>query len=526
MKKEFNISLFLLYFLLSAGTAVISSVISHEFKMGVLRLSHGYIVAWLFTVLTALTPKKWLRILLNCAALIPISIAFFTDIICILEFHSAFSEDFIGIVLGSDPSESSEFLLLHYKGFLLGLLLLSLFFTAYFLTHKRWTVRLGKPVFITSAVLLLPCLLLININPNARRNLMTFNTTEGEIYLFADYLHNNPRDYKSYVTPADLLVVAGQPDNIVLVFGESHCRNHCSFFGYDKETMPLTQAIMEADTSCLQAFGHVSSPGVNTSDSFKSLMSTYQPEYRDSIPFYTCQTLLQVIRDAGYRSTWISNQSKRGYYDNLIGNFAELSDTAIFVGDKLSGMYRKNYDDELLPLIDTVLSHASAEKNFYVIHFMGSHPAFRDRYPDTFEYFKDEDYLDRPAEQRTFFSTYDNSLRYTDFVFSCIIDRFKDKETVLIYVSDHGLDFFVSRPDYCAHSVANDESVSAIESRAVPFLVYTSDLYRQHFPTESERIRRSTGHEYRTDSLIYTVMDLAGVAFRDSTLNHGSILLP
>ena len=523
MKNRFNLSLFLLYLLLSAGTAVISSVISHEIKMGVLRLSHGYIVAWLFTVLTAMTPKKWLRVLINCVALIPISLAFFTDIICILEFHATFSEDFVGIILGSDPSESNEFLLLHYKGFLLGLGLLSLFFAVYFLTYKRWTVQLGKPVFITSAVLLLPCLILININPGARKNLFKYNTTEGEIYLYADYLHNNPRNYKSFVTPADLLFAIGQPDNIVLVIGESHCRSHCSFYGYDKETMPLTQSIMDADSSCLVAFCSVSSPGVNTTDSFKSLMSTYQPELRDSIPFYTCQTLLQVIRDAGYRSTWISNQSKRGYYDNLIGNFAELSDTTFFVGDKLSGMYRKNYDEELLPIIDTVLSNTPTDKNFYVIHLMGSHPAFQDRYPDTFDYFKDEDYLDRPEEQRAFFSTYDNSLRYTDFVFSNIIDRFKNKESVLIYLSDHGLDFFVSRPDYCAHSVANDESVSAIESRAIPFLVYTSSLYQQHFPDECDRIRRSTRREYRTDSLIYTVMDLAGVQFKDPSLNRGSI---
>ena len=283
------------------------------------------------------------------------------------------------------------------------------------------------------------------------------------------------------------------------------------------------QEILEDAPTRLFAFENVSSPGITTSESFKSLMTTYRPEYQDSIPFYTCQTLIQVMREAGYRSIWVSNQSKRGFSDNVVGNFADLSDTTFFNGDELSGMNRKSPDEELLPVINRITEENKTGKYFYVIHLMGSHPAFRDRYPEAFDIFKEADYPDRIESQRPFFATYDNSLLYTDYIISRIFEAFKEKEAVIIYLSDHGLDFFMSYDDYCAHAVSSS-SPSARFAREVPFLIYTSDTYREHFPTVCERIRMSTDREYRTDSLIYTVMDFAGVVFRDSTACGGSIL--
>ena len=522
MKKRYNIVLFLLLFLLSAGSGIYFATGLQGFKMLALQLAHGYIVAWFFTFLNGFISNRTLRTLLNVLVIVPLSVIFLIDLVCIFEFHSNFSEDFIGIMLGSDPAESSEFLQMHIRGTLFSILILSALLAAY-LPFRKKSIHLPKAVFLLSVLFLLPCLFLINVNPAARGNLMAYNTAEGKINMFFKYMKEMPPDYSPYATPADLNIISGQPENIVLVFGESHCREHCSFFGYDKETMPELRARMENDNGSVMAFGHVSSPGVNTSACFKSIMSTYQPEYGDSVQFYTCQTLLQIIRDAGYHSAWISNQSKRGFYDNVIGNFAELSDTTLFIGDQMSGMYRKNLDEELIPILEDYVRKVPDGKNFYVIHLMGSHPEFRDRYPEAFDTFKEEDYPDRSVSQRRLFATYDNSLRYTDYVLSQIIRTFEDKETILVYMSDHGLDFFVSRDDYCAHSITNDDSVSAIASREVPLIVYTSPLYCQHFPTVCERIQRSSEREFRTDSLLYTVMDIAGVEFRDSALQHESL---
>ena len=520
MKKKFSIVFFLLYFLLSSGVGIYVSLVNASFKMLALHLAHGYVIAWIFTFLQDSIPWKGVRLAINSLVLTILSISFVTDIVCVTEFDSTFSEDFIALILGSDPSESSEFIELHYPGFLLGAGLLILLLGGGLLLRKH-SLQLSKPVYIASAAVLIPCLILININPGARKNLLKYNAAEGKIYMIIDYMRSAPPDFRQFVHPADLEIVARQPENIVIVFGESHCRNHCPFYGYDKMTMPETQRLI--DGGSIRAFSQISAPDINTQRVFKSLMSTYQPEWGDSVAFYTCQTLPQVIRDAGYRSFWISNQSKRGFYDNIIGNFADLCDTTFFNGDKFSGMLRKNLDGELLPLVDSIARAESGPGNFYFIHLMGSHPGFHDRYPEEFDYFHETDYPDRPEKQRYHYATYDNSLRYTDYVLSEIIRAFQDKETILLYLSDHGLDFYITRDDYCAHAITS-ETESGRVSKEVPFLIYTSDLYKQRFPDVCTRIQQTADCEYRTDSLLYTVMDIAGVAFKDSAENHLSLL--
>ena len=521
MKKNFSIALFLFYFLLASGIGIYVSATTSEIKMLALHIAHGFTLAWIFTFLNDFLPYKSLRAILNSLLITVLSLSFLTDIFCVAEFNSTFTEDFIALVLGSDPAESSEFLELHYKGFLLGICVWGLLLGC-FLLLRKFPLNLPRMAYLASSLLLIPCLLLININPDARRNLLKYNSAEGKIYMMSDYIRNAPPDFRDFIHPANLEVVADQPENIVIVFGESHCRNHCQFFGYDKETMPDTQRLI--DEGHITAFGNVSAPDINTQKAFKSLMSTYIPEFGDSVLFYTCQTLPQIIREAGYHSTWISNQSKRGFYDNIIGNFADLCDTTIFNGDKFSGMLRKNPDGELLPVLDSIVrADSSRHRNFYVVHLMGSHPGFHDRYPDGFEFFHETDYPLRPAPQRFYFATYDNSLRYTDHVLSEIIRRFQDKETILLYLSDHGLDFYVTQDDYCAHAITRDTE-SGKASMEIPFLIYTSDLYQQHFPSVCTRIRDSKEREYRTDSLIYTVMDIAGVVFKDPAENHSSLL--
>ena len=523
MKKKFSIALFTLYFLLVSGVGIYVCLTSAVWKMLVLHLAHGFTLAWIFTFLNDFLPKKSLRIILNSLLIAILSVSFLTDIFCVMEFNSTFTEDFIALILGSDPAESSEFIELHYKGFLVGILVWGVLLGS-FLLLRKYTVSIPVAAYLASGLLLIPCLILININPGARRNLLRYNAAEGKIYMMVDYMRTAPPDFRDFIQPADLAFVAPQPENIVIVFGESHCRSHCPFFGYDKMTMPECQRLI--DEGHMAAFGNVSAPDINTSKAFKSLMSTYIPEYEDSILFYTCQTLPQVIRDAGYHSTWISNQSKRGFYDNIIGNFADLCDTTLFNGDKFSGMLRKNLDGELIPLVDSLArADSSRHRNVYFIHLMGSHPGFHDRYPADFQYFQESDYPDRPEKQRYHYATYDNSLRYTDAVLSGIIRAFQDKEAIVLYLSDHALDFYVTKDNYCAHAITRDTESGRV-SMEVPFLIYTSDLFRQRFPSMCERIERSTDHEYRTDSLIYTVMDIAGVVFKDPEEPvRGSIIL-
>ena len=514
--------LFILLFLLSMTAGVLFSLSAHDIKMALLHIAHGVILAYLITFFIGLFPWKGVRTALATLVILPLGVLLYTDIVCILEFHSDFSADFIAILLGTDPSESAEFIGLHLKGFIVGFLVLTTFLAAYFI-GKKHRIHLPNPWNWASLAVVAGCVLLLVVKPQAAERIIKEKSIEGKLAAFFSYAGSIPPDYAAYVFPADLETVRErQPENIVIIFGESQCRSHSQFNGYDKVTMPRIQALI--DSGRVATFDKVTSPGINTVESFKSMMCTYQPEMGDAVKFYTCQTIPQTVRDAGYRSSWISNQSGTGLFNNIIANFAALCDTAIFIGDKFKGNMLANLDGEMLPVARDYVGGNAPGKNFYVFHLMGSHPNFADRYPAEFAHFKAEDYPDRPASQRPVYAEYDNSILYTDYIVSELIQLFRDKEAIVIYLADHALDFYFTRDDYFSHALASiPESVGPASE--VPFFIYTSERYEEQFPDVCERIAASRQKDYRTDSLIYTVMDIAGVQFKDKSVINGTSIL-
>ena len=75
-----------------------------------------------------------------------------------------------------------------------------------------------------------------------------------------------------------------------------------------------------------------------------------------------------------------------------------------------------------------------------------------------------------------------------------------------------------------SHALASvPESVGPASE--VPFFIYTSERYEEQFPDVCERIAASRQKDYRTDALIYTVMDIAGVQFKDKSEINGTSIL-
>ena len=145
---------------------------------------------------------------------------------------------------------------------------------------------------------------------------------------------------------------------------------------------------------------------------------------------------------------------------------------------------------------------------------MGSHYVYDKRYPSEFARMKAEDYSKTHAhlsvENRQKVAEYDNSILYNDSVVYEIMRKFEDRDAVVIYLSDHGQDVFDSSDDYAGHAkIGNAKSEEA--GRNIPLMVYTSSLFREKHPELQQRIETSVNRPYRTDSIMYTIMDVAGV---------------
>ncbi len=90
------------------------------------------------------------------------------------------------------------------------------------------------------------------------------------------------------------------------------------------------------------------------------------------------------------------------------------------------------------------------------------------------------------------------------------MQKFENEDAVLIYLSDHGQDIFNSSDEYAGHGIfANEKSQAAALN--IPLIIYTSPLFKEKRPLLQERVDAAVDVAYRTDSIMYTIMDITGV---------------
>lgn len=512
-KNDFSY-LFLLFLLISS-IDIYDLVNSHLIPYAIYIGFHGYITAYFLCLIGQSLPNKGYSI--HKTILLFVAIAcFIIDSFCQLVYGSRFDQDFATIIMQTNIAEIKEYVESYISmKHIVSIITILLTLIGLYYIIKRLSVFFKKEIYYNYIAL---TGVMIGIALTIRNPLIYNDVFIGKI--IKTFQIPTVPNLKDYLTNPNIISVKNQkPHNVVMIIGESFSKSHSSLYSYSKETNPYLQTLV-ADSS-LFVYSNIKSPATNTIPCFQAIMSTYKPEYKDSIPWYQCTTLPEILNYSGYYTYWISNQSKVGIFDTVIGRYADLCNQFFFVGDKYAGMRRNNLDEEIIPLI-TPLLQETRSNNFYFIHLMGSHSTFKNRYPLSFNKFKPEEYMMRPKHQRENLATYDNSILYNDSVVYEIIHLFQNKETIIFYFSDHAIDAYESSDNYMAHAKGNNpESIEA--GTNIPFMIYTSPLYQQNFPNEMEQIKRSTEQPFRTDDMIYTIMDIIGVFIKEESLEGKSL---
>ena len=171
--------------------------------------------------------------------------------------------------------------------------------------------------------------------------------------------------------------------------------------------------------------------------------------------------------------------------------------------------------DFALPNLAMTKANAESSGLFLTIHLMGSHVGYANRYPKDFERFTPHDIKDNPhintlpnaqkSRAKVDLSQYANSILYTDFITGEIIKRFADKDSIVIYFSDHANDVW----DSGIGSLRVDSKITRFMVE-VPFVVYVSDEFKIRHPALYTRIAQSTHKPFMIDDLIHTLIDIAG----------------
>jgi glucan phosphoethanolaminetransferase (alkaline phosphatase superfamily) len=145
--------------------------------------------------------------------------------------------------------------------------------------------------------------------------------------------------------------------------------------------------------------------------------------------------------------------------------------------------YRYKHDEIILPKLGKFLKEGG--NNLIVLHSAGSHFQYYDRYPKKFEVFK-------PAclesiygcDKETVDNVYDNTIYYTDYIISQIINKFKDTNTILFFVPDHG----ESLGEYGIYKHGIPLAFAPEAQRYTPFFVWVSDQYKKNYPIKARNL--------------------------------------
>lgn len=208
---------------------------------------------------------------------------------------------------------------------------------------------------------------------------------------------------------------AGQPATLVLVIGESTNRQRMSLYGYPRNTTPELDKLKDQ----LAVFDNVITPRPYTIEALQQVL-TFADEQNPDL-YLSTPSLVSVMKQAGYKTFWITNQQTMTKRNTMLTTFSEQADEQVYLNNNRN-QNSAQYDGDVIEPFNKALADAAPRK-LIVVHLLGTHMSYQYRYPPTFDKFKDRQGV--PAgvrdDQVPTYNSYDNAVLYNDFVVSSLI---------------------------------------------------------------------------------------------------------
>ena len=303
-------------------------------------------------------------------------------------------------------------------------------------------------------------------------------------------LHRDER-YDSLIIDRENTLAARAPGTVIFIIGESASRDYMHIYtpGFPYDDTPWMEEMTQNPGFIL--YQNTYSSWTQTVPVLERAL-TEKSQYNDK-EFFESASLLDVAKKIGYKTYWFSNQGRYGQFDSAITMVAKTADEAEWTDDSYT--FTSKYDEELLPYLTRIDPHAN---NFIVLHLMGSHIYYNNRYPDAWAKFESAE----GDSTMTSAPSYANSVLYTDHILKEIFDYAQKNLNLraMVYFSDHGENLKIS----------HNPDVFKFDMVKIPFFIYLSPEYRAAFPRRSE-ILASRREAYFTNDMMYdTVCGLLG----------------
>ena len=212
-------------------------------------------------------------------------------------------------------------------------------------------------------------------------------------------------------------------DKIIIIQGESANKHFLNVYGSPDETTPFLSSLQKKHQ--LYVFDAIS-PSNQTRYCVPAMftdanVTDWYEGYSSSL------SLLTLFKQRGYQTFWITNQAMHGFNEDSITNIAMESESQAFLASRVGD----SLPDEVLLDYLYKKKEVEPEKGMYVFHLSGSHFKYTKRYTQKHLLYKNP---------KSIIEEYENSIFYTDYIISQIVQYFEKKKQkiLLVYFSDHG----------------------------------------------------------------------------------------
>jgi lipid A ethanolaminephosphotransferase len=331
-------------------------------------------------------------------------------------------------------------------------------------------------------------------------------------YTKATYF-STPIEYKNIGLDAKqsspvLTEANAKPTMVLFLLGETARSQNYQLNGYERETNPYTK-----DLGVI-SFQNVASCGTATAVSVPCMFSNMDRTEFDRERADNQDSAVDIMKRAGVGLLWKEND---GGDKNIARNITKVELDRSGTNPLCNGS--SCFDMALFDGFEDDIAKLSGNRMVF-FHLIGSHgPTYFQRYPKEMAHFQPDcpraDIENCSVEQIV--NTYDNTIRYTDFVLSQSIEKLKALEdkynTAVIYLSDHGESLgenglflhgmpYSLAPDYQTH---------------VPMIVWMSEGFKQAKALDAdclgqEAIKNSYSHDNLFHSLL-GIMDITTEAY-------------
>ena len=303
------------------------------------------------------------------------------------------------------------------------------------------------------------------------------------------------------------IVPEGQKEIYIFAIGESLRYDNVSL---NKKYRRSTTPRLEARENNIMIFDDYYSQACLTMYSVPQLVTRATPDNYELN--YAERSIIEPFRECGFKVFTVVSSTNLLSYEKYLSDGVDsliIVPNVVKDGEILSG------DKTMIHIVDSLAQEH--DKLFIVMQYYGNHSFFTN-YEKEFELYNPNSNncpADLIRDSTMLINAYDNSILYTDYILSSIIDKIDRPNTVsaFMFVSDHGENIGNGGAGHGGNCMPK------VEEYHVPFIFWWSDSYKAIYPNKVTNAQSHKHARINGDCIFYTLCGMADIQL-DSAFTH------